>query len=158
MHEKRQKTWALQHCPTQPGAVPQWYEYDNSIGTSFFQNLLAFGTKSCLRMGQINYINTDNTINGSNCMKNSTRDSTNMVIPLGQCSVQGFVIFWSCNLGNLTAKLCLSVIIIVTNITCSKSCLKFFKVRLIQGGLQQFFVQKNPRGVPLILVKNEKID
>ena len=27
---------------------------------------------------------------------------------------------------------------------------------LIQGDLEQFFVQKNPRGVPLILVKIEK--
>ena len=70
MHEKRQKTWALQHCPTQPGAVLQWDEYDNSTETSFMQNLLAFGTKSCLRMGLINYINTENTINGSNCIKN----------------------------------------------------------------------------------------
>ena len=40
-------------------------------------------------MGQMNYINTENTINGCNCMKNSTRDSTTRVIPLGQCSVQG---------------------------------------------------------------------
>ena len=41
------------------------------------------------------------------------------------------VIYWSCNLGNLTAKLWLSVVVMVTSITYRKSCLKLVKLEQI---------------------------
>ena len=69
------------------------------------QMLLEFGTKSCLRMWQKNYINTENTRSGSNCMKNAARGSATMVIPQGQCPVQ---VFLNCHILDLKFELLIS--------------------------------------------------
>ena len=60
MLEKCKNARVLQHCPTQPGAIPLWAKYGNYTGTIFFKQLLAIATKTCQRMWQKNYIGTKN--------------------------------------------------------------------------------------------------
>ena len=62
---------------------------------------------------------TENTRNGSNCMKNSTRGSSAIAIPQGQYRVRKNVLFWSYNLGHLIAKVWLSGMLSVMYRTCS---------------------------------------